>query len=221
MSKVLVKFPSEIVAPWLGNLASSSRRFACRGRNTKTGIFTWRRNRATVTARGGERGGIESGETENPRAPVTNVKCRHQSNYRFLSGGNEGTTTTTTSTRVEKKGERIDEEGVSSTGGSVGGRSNFKCKVLFESGFPLFCRGLRFKNCVGKYFLQWIIGNYRVVGKIPPRWLFDATRVYLERGRYSRTIRLLMFKAINSIINNIGRKDRENEFLFSSVIHQR
>lgn len=117
----------------------------------------------------GERGGIESGETENPRAPVTNVKCRHQSNYRFLSGGNEGTTTTTTSTRVEKKGERIDEEGVSSTGGSVGGRSNFKCKVLFESGFPLFCRGLRFKNCVGKYFLQWIIGNYRVVGKILPR----------------------------------------------------
>lgn len=53
--------------------------------------------------------------------------------------------------------------------------------------------------------------------------LFDASlfRSDLERGRYSRTIRLLMFKAINSIINNIGRKDRENEFLFSSVIHQR
>lgn len=83
------------------------------------------------------------GESDRQKihAPVTNVKCRHQSNYRFLSGGNEGTTTTTTSTRVERRGEkstgRVCRGG---TGGSApkGKRSNFKCKVLSESGFQQF-----------------------------------------------------------------------------------
>lgn len=48
----------------------------------------------------------------------------------------------------------------------------------------------------------------------------DFISKWLEKGRYSMTIILLMLKAINSIINNIGGKDRENKFLLS-VIHQR
>lgn len=71
---------------------------------------------------------LQRGESSKQkiRALVANVKCRHQSNYRFLSGGNEGTTTTTTSTRVERRGERSTKRVCrAGTGGSasrVGGR---------------------------------------------------------------------------------------------------
>lgn len=45
---------------------------------------------------------------------------------------------------------------MSSTGGE-GGRSNFKCKVLLESGFPLFSSAIAFRKLRWKNFLQ----NYK------------------------------------------------------------